>query len=133
MRLPSTVWTQNIERSSFEMVLFCHEYLKDGAASIQYKPLLMESVMPTYEYKCESNGRVVEVSHKMAEKVKTWGELCKRAEIMPGKTDLKAPVIKLMSAGFVNTGNSSASEAACELPACGAPMGGCGSGMCGLN
>ena len=89
--------------------------------------------MPTYEYKCESNGRVVEVSHKMAEKMKTWGELCKRADINPGKTDLKSPVTKLMSAGFVNIGSSSAGEAACEMPGCGAPMGGCGSGMCGLN
>jgi len=29
--------------------------------------------MPTYEYQCEANGRVVEVSHKMTEKVKTLG------------------------------------------------------------
>lgn len=69
--------------------------------------------MPTYEYLCEANGRVVEVSHKMAEKVKTWGQLCKRAEIAPGKTDPKTPVKKLMSAGFVNTGS--------------------GSGACGIN
>jgi len=89
--------------------------------------------MPTYEYKCEANGRVVEVSHKMAEKVKNWGDLCKRAEINPGKTDPKAAVAKLMSAGFVNTGGGSSGEAVCEMPSCGAPMGGCGSGMCGLQ
>ena len=89
--------------------------------------------MPVYEYKCEANGRVVEVSHKMADKVKNWGDLCKRAEIHPGKTDPKAAVTKLMSAGFVNTGGSSSSEPMCEMPSCGAPMGGCGSGMCGLN
>lgn len=86
--------------------------------------------MPTYEYKCESNGRVVEVSHKMAEKMKTWGELCKRADINPGKTDLKSPVTKLMSAGFVNTGGSSSGEAMCDMPACGSDM--CGRGMCGM-
>lgn len=85
--------------------------------------------MPTYEYLCEANGRVVEVSHKMAEKVKTWGELCKRAEISLGKTDPKAKVTKLMSAGFVQTGG--ASESLCESPTCG--MGPCGSGMCGLQ
>jgi len=85
--------------------------------------------MPTYEYLCETNGRVVEVSHKMAEKVKNWGELCQRAEISPGKTDPKTPVKKLMSAGFVKTASSS--EPACEMPACGA--GGCGSGMCGFQ
>ena len=89
--------------------------------------------MPTYEYHCESNGRVVEVNHKMAEKIKTWGALCKRAEVNPGKTDPKSPVTKLMSAGFVNTGSSGRSEAACEIPACGAPIGGCGSGLCGMN
>ncbi|MGC3981318.1 MAG: hypothetical protein QM808_08675 [Steroidobacteraceae bacterium] len=86
--------------------------------------------MPTYEYLCEANGRVVEVSHKMAEKVKTWGELCKRAEIAAGKTDPKAKVIKLMSAGFVQTGSTGA-EAMCESPGCGA--GPCGSGLCGLQ
>jgi predicted nucleic acid-binding Zn ribbon protein len=88
--------------------------------------------MPTYEYQCEANGRVVEVSHKMAEKIKTWGELCQRADINPGKTDLKTPVTKLMSAGFVNTGSSSSgSDADCEMPACGSGL--CGGGMCGLQ
>jgi hypothetical protein len=71
----------------------------------------------------------VEVSQKMAEKVATWGQLCKRAEIAPGKTDPKARVTKLMSAGFVQT--SSASELMRESPGCG--MGPCGSGMCGLQ
>lgn len=85
--------------------------------------------MPTYEYLCEANGRVVEVSHKMAEQVKTWGELCKRAEMTPGKTDPKSPVTKLMSASFVKAGSSN--EPMCELPACG--TGGCGSGMCDLQ
>jgi hypothetical protein len=87
--------------------------------------------MPTYEYMCESNGRVIEVSHKMAEKLSTWGEVCQRAEINPGKTDPKTPVTKLMSAGFVNTGGSTGSEAACEMPACGAGL--CGGGMCGFD
>jgi predicted nucleic acid-binding Zn ribbon protein len=85
--------------------------------------------MPTYEYLCAANGRVVEVSHKMAEQIKTWGALCKRAEIAPGKTDPKSAVTKLMSAGFVNT--RSGSDAACEMPTCG--TGGCGSDLCGLQ
>lgn len=37
--------------------------------------------MPIYEYLCEAGGRVVEVSHKIAEKVQTWGELCGRADL----------------------------------------------------
>lgn len=87
--------------------------------------------MPTYEYKCEANGRVVEVSHKMAEQIQTWGELCVRAEIQPDSTDPKTPVTKLMSAGFVNTGSTSRSETMPEMPGCGSGM--CGSGMCGLQ
>jgi hypothetical protein len=86
--------------------------------------------MPTYEYLCEANGRVVEVSHKMADKMKNWGELCKRAEISPGKTDPKAPVTKLMSAGFVSISGTTG-DAACEGPACG--MGPCASGMCNFQ
>jgi predicted nucleic acid-binding Zn ribbon protein len=31
--------------------------------------------MPTYDYLCPANGRVVEVSHKMAEQIATWGDL----------------------------------------------------------
>lgn len=87
--------------------------------------------MPTYEYLCENNGRVVEVSHKMAESVKNWGELCRRADLPVGKTDPGAKVTKLMSASFVGTGSSSDTAAACEMPACGA--GSCGSGMCDLQ
>ncbi len=83
--------------------------------------------MPIYEYLCESNGRVVEVQHKMAEQLQTWGELCDRLGVSPGKTDPRAPVTKLISAGFVSTG--SGSETVCEAPACGA--GACGGGFCG--
>jgi predicted nucleic acid-binding Zn ribbon protein len=35
--------------------------------------------VPTYEYRCEANGRVLEMWHKMAERLATWGELCERA------------------------------------------------------
>lgn len=87
--------------------------------------------MPTYEYLCEANGRVVEVNHKLAEAVRNWGELCQRAEIPVGGTDPRAKVSKLMSASFVSTGNASAMPAACEMPACG--TGGCGSELCGIN
>ncbi|MGH8180772.1 MAG: hypothetical protein ACRETR_07315 [Steroidobacteraceae bacterium] len=82
--------------------------------------------MPTYEYRCEANGRLVEVRHNMAERLATWGELCARAEISPGKTDAAAPVEKLISAGFINTGSGPGSELACEAP-------GCGNGFCGTD
>ena len=34
--------------------------------------------MPTYDYHCTANGRAVEVSHKLADRVRTWGDLCGR-------------------------------------------------------
>ena len=85
--------------------------------------------MPNYEYLCEANGRVVEVRHKMNEKLSSWGELCERAELSPGPTDPKAPVRKLISAGFVGTG--AANEPACEAPGCGSEA--CGGGMCAMQ
>ena len=86
--------------------------------------------VPTYEYRCEANGRLVEVRHNMAERRATWGELCERAGISTGKTDPAAPVEKLISAGFIN-GAASRSEPACEAPGCG--NGFCGTGACGMG
>jgi hypothetical protein len=86
--------------------------------------------VPTYEYRCETNGRVVEVRHKMAERLATWGELCERAEIPRGKTDPATPVEKLVSAGFISAG-ASPSEPACAAPGCGSGF--CGSGACGIG
>ncbi|HZT04057.1 MAG TPA: zinc ribbon domain-containing protein [Steroidobacteraceae bacterium] len=86
--------------------------------------------MPTYEYRCAANDRLVEVRHNMAERLSTWGELCERAGIAAGKTDPAAPVEKLISAGFINSGTA-AGEAACAAPGCGS--GPCGSGACGFG
>lgn len=85
--------------------------------------------MPTYEYRCAANGAVIEVQHKMAEQLHTWGELCDRAGIARGRTNPKAAVEKLMSAGFVSTG---AKESPCDAPVCGSGSC-CGGGMCGMN
>jgi len=90
--------------------------------------------VPNYEYRCNANGSVVEVQHKMAERISTWGELCDRAGIPRGKTSAKARDEKLMSAGFVGTSSrQSPASAPCEAPMCG--TGGCGSGggMCPMN
>ena len=86
--------------------------------------------MPTYEYLCEANGQVVEVRHKMTERLETWGDLCLRADLSPGKTDPTAPVTKLVSAGFIGTAGGGG-EPVCEAPTCGS--GPCGSGMCDLQ
>lgn len=91
--------------------------------------------MPTYEYHCEANGRLVEVRHNMAERLSSWGELCERAGISPGRTDPAAPVEKLISAGFINAGTST-SEPTCAAPGCSNGLCGndsCGTGACGTG
>ena len=87
--------------------------------------------MPTYEYQCARNGRVVEVRHKMDERLRTWGELCERAGINGDETDPRAPVEKLISAGFIGTASAGPAESPCGAPVCGG--GGCGGGICGLQ
>lgn len=53
--------------------------------------------MPVYEYKCDENGRTVEVQHTMEKTLTTWGELCFVAQISLGETDPMAPVKKVIS------------------------------------
>jgi hypothetical protein len=84
--------------------------------------------MPTYDYKCESNGRMVEVNHRMSEKMETWGQLCEKAGIEPGDTSPDAPVTRMATGGNVITGNLGSGNA--PIPPC--ASGNCGGGMCGL-
>jgi hypothetical protein len=86
--------------------------------------------VPTYEYRCEANGRTLEVRHNMTERLSSWGELCERAGIAPGSTDPRSPVEKLISAGFIH-GSTGTSEPACAAPGCG--NGFCGSGACDIG
>jgi len=64
--------------------------------------------MPVYEYLCERNGTVVEVTHPMDVTLTTWGELCYAAQIPLGDTDFLEPVTKQLSAPSiaVTTGNA---------------------------
>ncbi len=84
--------------------------------------------MPTYDYRCETNGRVVEVMHRMNDQMHNWGDLCDKAGIEPGDTPPEAPVTRMATGGNVISSTSSGGDAA---PACG--MGGCPGGMCGLG
>ena len=84
--------------------------------------------MPTYDYRCEANGRVVEVRHGMNEVLETWGELCVKAGVDLGDTAADVPVKRLITGGSVVSSSALSNP---EAPACGA--GGCGGGMCGLN
>lgn len=54
--------------------------------------------MPIYEYHCPANGTHLEVLHGMDEVPKTWGELCRLADVDPGETDASAEVKRLLSA-----------------------------------
>ncbi len=75
--------------------------------------------MPTYDYACDANERIIEVRHKMSETILNWGELCEIAEIDVGSTPIDVPVRKLVNGGQVVT-----------RPPCstghGCPSGGCG-------
>ena len=82
--------------------------------------------MPTYDYRCEANGRVVEVKHGMNESIRSWGELCERARVEPGDTPAETPVARLITGGGI-IGDSRDRE---PLPSC--STGTCGTGFCGL-
>ncbi len=84
--------------------------------------------MPTYDYVCEANGRVVEVKHRMSETLSTWGELCERAGVDCGDTPADAPVQRLATGGQVVSSSSLGDGA----PPC-AAGGCCGGGVCGLD
>ncbi len=85
--------------------------------------------MPTYDYRCESNNRTVEVSHRMSESLGTWGELCAKAGLEPGDTPASSPVIRLATGGNLISRSSlgSGTAPACSTGSC------CPGGMCGLN
>ena len=85
--------------------------------------------MPTYDYRCETNGLTVEVNHRMSEEIHTWGELCELAGIEVGETQADAPVRRLATGGQVVKSSSlgDASAPACSSGPC------CGGGVCGLN
>lgn len=82
--------------------------------------------MPTYDYRCAANDRVVEVNHRISEQLTQWGELCATAGIEPGDTPLNTPVTRLANGGqVVKRGALSNPE-----PACGG--GGCARGYCAM-
>jgi hypothetical protein len=87
--------------------------------------------MPTYDYRCDSNGRVLEVSHRMSETLNTWGELCQQAGVDTGDTPADAPVQRLATGGNIISSTSRGSGAA-PMPPC-ASSGCCQGGVCGMH
>ncbi|MBI1731718.1 MAG: zinc ribbon domain-containing protein [Gammaproteobacteria bacterium] len=86
--------------------------------------------MPTYDYRCDANGRTLEARHSMNRKIRTWGELCALLEIEPGATASDVPVRKVFSGGHVVKSENLGSG---EAPPCQGGTGpSCGRGMCGI-
>lgn len=57
--------------------------------------------MPTYDYRCDANGQVIEVQHSMKIKLATWGELAAMANVEVGSTPADTPVERLINGGSV--------------------------------
>ena len=87
--------------------------------------------MPTYDYRCNTNGRVLEVSHRMSENLNTWGELCHQAGVETGDTPADAPVERLATGGTVISSTSRGSGTT-PMPAC-ASGNCCRGGVCGMH
>lgn len=84
--------------------------------------------MPTYDYRCEADGKVYEVKHAMSDNVSNWGELCERTGIDLGGVTPETPVTRLATGGNL----VSSSSLGDKISPCGAP-GGCAGGACGFN
>ena len=83
--------------------------------------------MPSYDYHCTANNRVVEVRHGMNERLRTWGEVCEHAGIGLDGVSADAPVSRMVYGGaFVNSSALKNPEPSCASGAC------CGGGMCGI-
>lgn len=80
--------------------------------------------MPTYDYRCESNGQIYEVHHPMAVTVKTWAELRNVGGLAADASIAEdAPVTRLLSAAGVVNNRALKNP---EPPAC--ASGGCSGG-----
>ncbi len=83
--------------------------------------------MPSYDYRCIENNRVVEVNHSMNEKLTTWGEVCERAGLDLDGISANSPVERLITGGqFINSNSLKNPEPSCATGSC------CPSGVCGL-
>ena len=64
-------------------------WVRDHATQSQF--------MPVYEYRCDENGRTVDVLHAMDVELTTWFEVCYVAQIPIGDTDPMAPVRRILT------------------------------------
>ena len=83
--------------------------------------------MPTYDYRIEATGDVVEVKHTMALTPKTWGELCLLANLDPQEIPENSEVTKLLTTvGVVKSTTLKNADAPPCMSGGGCPSGGCG-------
>ena len=52
--------------------------------------------MPRYDYYCQANDQVVEVTHSISEKLSTWAEVCDRAGLPLGDVPPTTPVERVI-------------------------------------
>ena len=84
--------------------------------------------MPTYDYRCEANGEVIEAKHRMNESAATWGELCLLTGRSPGALPIESAVTRLATGGQVVKSSALTNP---DTPPCATgPC--CGGGGCGL-
>jgi len=84
--------------------------------------------MPTYDYRCAANGRVVEVKHRMNETLSTWGEVCARAGLDTADIPPESPVERLATGGqVIKSGRLGDALPPCASGSC------CGGGTCGFD
>lgn len=68
------------------------------------KLTLRDLIVPRYDYYCDENDKTVEVVHRMAVRLTSWGELCEKANIEVGSTDPQAAIRKVITvAPMANT------------------------------
>lgn len=83
--------------------------------------------MPTYDYRIEATGDVVEVKHTMALTPKTWGELCLLANLDQQEIPENSEVTKLLTTtGVVKSATLKNADAPPCMSGGGCPSGGCG-------
>jgi len=79
--------------------------------------------MPTYQYHCPTNNRIIEVQHGMKESLNSWGDVCQRAGLDLNGTPADAAVERIISGGLMGTVSGGTAKSSEVLPKL--PMAGC--------
>ena len=69
--------------------------------------------MPIYDYYCPANGRTVEVLQNFSVTLKTWQDVCREGDFLPGETPLDARVERLITGGPILQTKSGTTTTSC--------------------